>query len=205
MAIALTHPCPAATAETDPFGWRPAIPGVVAAQLHSGQDYAAAEGTPVYAAHAGRVNRVWWDTMIDGSPAGGNMLQIGAAQCSTRYAHLSDYAVAAGQEVQAGDLIGWVGSTGAANGPHLHFELLLPGGSFVDPRPYITKGKPMTQAEINAIAAAVLDAPIKHEGTDAKGRPRTGYTSIRLHIGWANHQTGLTRRIVEAIKKKVQA
>lgn len=133
--IALRHPVPSAR-ETDAFGWRAAIPGVVAAQLHTGQDYAADTGTPVYAAHAGRVNRVWWDTMMNGAPAGGNMLQIGAAQCSTRYAHLDRYAVTVGQEVRAGDLIGYVGSTGAATGSHLHFELLLPGGQFVDPRPY---------------------------------------------------------------------
>lgn len=202
--IALTHPAPGA-AETDSFGWRPAIPGVVGPQLHSGQDYAAAEGTPVYAAHAGRVNRVWWDAMTDGSPAGGNMLQIGAAQCSTRYAHLSGYAVTLGQEVTAGDLLGWAGSTGAATGAHLHFELLLPGGQFVDPRPYITKGRPMTQAEIEQIINGVLDAPIPHQGTDANGKARTGETSLRAHIGWANHQTGTTRRAVERIETVVNA
>ncbi|GAB2558847.1 M23 family metallopeptidase [Leucobacter ruminantium] len=137
MSIALVHPCPTGK-RTDAFGWRAAIPGVVGPQLHTGQDWAAPAGTPVYAAHAGRVNKVWWDTMRDGSPAGGNMLQIGAANLSTRYAHLSSYAVRLGDEVRAGQVIGYVGRTGAATGDHLHFELLLPGGQFVNPVPYLT-------------------------------------------------------------------
>lgn len=137
MSIQLVHPCPTAN-PTDAFGWRAAIPGVVAAQLHTGQDYAAPRGTPVRAAHSGRVNRLWWDEMASGAPAGGNMLQIGAAAFSTRYAHLDSYAVALGQHVEAGQIIGWVGSTGAATGDHLHFELLLPGGQFVNPVPYLT-------------------------------------------------------------------
>lgn len=135
MSIQLVSPV--SGTPTDAFGWRAAIPGVVAAQLHTGQDWAADHGTPVYAMHAGRVNGVWWDTMLNGAPAGGNMLQIGAAQCSSRYAHLDSYAVALGQHVNAGDLIGYVGSTGAATGAHLHGELLI-GGMFVDPMPYLT-------------------------------------------------------------------
>jgi hypothetical protein len=137
MSIRLQHPLPSGT-PTDSFGWRAAIPGVVAAQLHTGQDWAAPSGTPIRAAHSGRVNAVWYDRFADGSPAGGHMLQIGAAQCSTRYAHLSRYAVALGQDVSAGQTIGYVGRTGAATGDHLHFELLLPGGQFVDPLPYLT-------------------------------------------------------------------
>lgn len=208
--IALSRPVHGAT-ETDSFGWRAAIPGVVAAQLHTGQDYAAPLGTPVYAAHAGRVNRIWWDTMMDGSPAGGNMLQIGAAQCSTRYAHLNRYAVAAGQEVRAGDLIGYVGSTGAATGAHLHFELLLPGGQFVDPRPYMT-GDTMTPSQlkqiidaINATPQRTLDAKVARTGKDKDGKPRTGYTSLRKMLASDEAQIGYTRRIVERIDGTVAA
>ena len=152
MSITLTHPLPTGT-PTDAFGWRAAIPGVVASQLHTGQDWKAPRGTPVLAAHNGRVNRVWWDLMADGSPAGGNMLQIGAAGFSTRYAHLDRYAVKFGDEVRAGQIIGYVGATGAATGPHLHFELLLPGGQFVNPLPYLTstpqKGRTMAYRILN--------------------------------------------------------
>lgn len=151
MAIALVHPCPDGR-PTDPFGWRAAIPGVVGPQLHTGQDYAADAGTPIYAAHAGRVNRLWWDAFTNGAGAGGNMLQVGAAQCSTRYAHLSRYAVKLGDEVRAGQLIGYVGATGAATGPHLHFELLI-GGQFVNPTPYLNaSGDAMSQKAENEIS-----------------------------------------------------
>lgn len=127
---------------TDSFGWRAAIPGVVRAQLHNGQDYAAPIGAPVYAAHAGRVSRLWWDEFANGDPAGGNMLKISSANLSTSYAHLSGYAVAVGQHVQAGDLVGYVGKTGAATGPHLHFILAI-NGQEVNPVPYIDSSLPV--------------------------------------------------------------
>lgn len=191
--IALVHPLGGAGTPTDAFGWRAAIPGVVAAQLHTGDDTAAPTGTPVYAAHSGRVNRVWWDTMLNGDPAGGNMLQIGAAQCSTRYAHLDAYNVKNGQEVRAGDLIGWVGSTGAATGSHLHFELLLPGGQFVDPRPYIRKDIMLTNADIQKIAKAtakeILDTKIAQKG-DKTG----GTTTLRKTLEWMDHQWRRVKR-----------
>lgn len=191
--IALVHPLGGAGTPTDAFGWRAAIPGVVAAQLHTGDDTAAPTGTPVYAAHSGRVNRVWWDTMMDGSPAGGNMLQIGAAQCSTRYAHLDAYNVRDGQHVTAGELIGWVGSSGAATGSHLHFELLLPGGQFVDPRPYIRKDIMLTDADIKKIAKAtakeILDTQIAQKG-DKTG----GTTTLRRTLEWMDHQWKRVKR-----------
>jgi murein DD-endopeptidase MepM/ murein hydrolase activator NlpD len=55
----------------------------------------------------------------------------------TRYGHLSSYTVAAGQMVQKGDLIGYVGSTGRSTGPHLHYEVRV-AGEAVDPTPYMT-------------------------------------------------------------------
>lgn len=136
MSITLTHPLPQGT-PTDGFGPRAAIPGVVGAQLHTGQDWAAPRGTPVLAAHSGLVERVWWDTFANGSPAGGNMLQIGAAPYATRYAHLDGYAVKVGDQVTAGQIIGYVGRTGAATGTHLHLELLR-NGVFIDPVPYLS-------------------------------------------------------------------
>ena len=54
----------------------------------------------------------------------------------TRYAHLSSVAVAAGELVRQGDVIGYVGSTGASTGPHLHFELRFDGRA-VDPLGYL--------------------------------------------------------------------
>lgn len=142
MSIRLSHPIPEGTL-TDRYGWRSAIPGVVAAQLHTGQDWAAPAGTPIRAMHAGRVTRTWWDRMISGAPAGGNMLELGSARVTSRYAHLSRYAVTPGDEVRAGQIIGYVGRTGAATGDHLHAELLI-GGQFVDPMPYLRASLALT-------------------------------------------------------------
>ena len=57
-------------------------------------------------------------------------------ELQTRYAHLSGYAVASGQPVHKGQLIGFVGSTGRSTGPHLHYEVRV-AGEAVDPRPYM--------------------------------------------------------------------
>jgi murein DD-endopeptidase MepM/ murein hydrolase activator NlpD len=54
----------------------------------------------------------------------------------TLYGHQSSIAVAVGQNVAAGTIIGYVGSTGNSTGPHLHFEVRL-GGTPVDPVPYL--------------------------------------------------------------------
>lgn len=133
MPVILQHPLPDGRV-TDKFGWRTWPNG--ARDYHTGQDWAAPGGTPVYAAHAGRVTRLWWDQHQNGAPAGGNMIRVTGDGYDTRYAHLSSYAVGLGVEVQSGQLIGYVGRTGAATGDHLHFELVI-NGSWVDPVPYI--------------------------------------------------------------------
>jgi murein DD-endopeptidase MepM/ murein hydrolase activator NlpD len=106
-------------------------------RLHAGVDWAAPTGTPVYAAAAGKVQ-------FSGDGNGyGNLLIIGHANgLETRYAHLNKFAAdgKAGNNVQAGDLIGFVGTTGRSTGPHLHFELRKDGKP-VDPIPYLTGGK----------------------------------------------------------------
>ncbi|WP_416232766.1 M23 family metallopeptidase, partial [Erythrobacter sp. T5W1-R] len=58
------------------------------------------------------------------------------ASLQTRYAHLSRLAVAAGDTVKKGDLIGYVGSTGRSTGPHLHYEVRVDGVA-VNPIPYM--------------------------------------------------------------------
>lgn len=88
---------------------------------HRGIDYAAPTGTPVYAAGDGRVVTASY------SSSNGNfvVLQHGAYQ--TKYLHLSKRFVKAGQRVSQHQLIGAVGSTGYATGPHLHYEFLVNG------------------------------------------------------------------------------
>jgi hypothetical protein len=97
------------------------------ARLHAGLDFPAPTGAIVRAAGGGRVVQA-------GTDAGWGRFVVVAhgGGIRTLYAHLSAVAVSAGQGVSAGASIGSVGSTGAATGPHLHFELTVRGAN-VDP------------------------------------------------------------------------
>lgn len=107
-------------------------------RAHRGVDYAAPTGTPVHAAGAGRVQ-------FRGVKGGfGNVVELAhSGKIVTRYGHLSRFAknLKNGQRVSQGDLIGYVGSTGLATGPHLHFEF-IEGGVYVDPQKAIKRGEP---------------------------------------------------------------
>ena len=98
-------------------------------KLHAGVDWAAPTGTPVYAAFGGTVSHA-------GNGGGyGNLVMIDhAGGRQTRYAHLDKFAPLGkkGTQVNAGDLIGYVGTTGRSTGPHLHFEVRM-NGRPVDP------------------------------------------------------------------------
>ena len=93
-------------------------------RLHKGTDFAAPTGTPVYAAGNGRIRQAGWNGGY------GHYVRIRHANgYETAYAHLSRYArgLKAGQSVRQGDIIGYVGSTGASTGPHLHYEVWING------------------------------------------------------------------------------
>jgi murein DD-endopeptidase MepM/ murein hydrolase activator NlpD len=95
--------------------------------VHTGIDLAAPAGSPVYSATAGRV-RVGFDQRGAG-------LYVAVAyddRVRVLYCHLSEALVVSGTNVAAGDMIGLVGSTGLATGPHVHFEVQVDGRS-VDP------------------------------------------------------------------------
>jgi murein DD-endopeptidase MepM/ murein hydrolase activator NlpD len=89
-----------------------------------GTDYAAPTGTPVHAAGDGRVS-------FEGQRGGyGNALVLAhGSSVSTLYGHMSRFArhIRVGTHVQQGDVIGYVGMTGLATGPHLHYEYLVNG------------------------------------------------------------------------------
>lgn len=125
--------------QTDPFGPRGYVPGLGDLGFHTGQDWSAPAGTPIYAAIDGVVVRKWWDVFAStGAGAGGNMVAIQGQGVEIRYAHmLHPSPLLIGARVVAGrTIVGLVGSTGAATGPHLHFELLV-NGRYVDPLPHI--------------------------------------------------------------------
>ncbi len=91
---------------------------------HRGIDYAAKRGTPVRASGDGKV------TIARQNNASGKYIVIQhGQQYTTKYLHLSNFAnsVRAGKRVSQGDVIGYVGSTGWATGPHLHYEFLVNG------------------------------------------------------------------------------
>ena len=93
-------------------------------RAHKGTDYAAPTGTPVVASADGRV------TWASRNGSFGNLVVIKHGdRFETKYAHLSSYArgVRVGNRVQQGDIIGYVGMTGGATGPHLHYEFLIDG------------------------------------------------------------------------------
>ncbi len=95
--------------------------------FHRGTDFALDEGTPVAAANAGRV------ALSGELPIRGLSVIIDhGGGVFTAYHHLSETAVAEGQPVAKGDLVGFVGASGLATGPHLHWELVV-GGVELDP------------------------------------------------------------------------
>ncbi len=128
-------------------------------RMHQGVDFAAREGAPVLAAADGIVTQA--------GPAGGygNLMRIRhAGGWATGYAHLSSFApgIAAGARVLRGQVIAFVGHTGLATGPHLHFEVSL-GGVKLDPMQTPFGGAPTSDPHAGAYAklrgAIGADAP----------------------------------------------
>jgi murein DD-endopeptidase MepM/ murein hydrolase activator NlpD len=115
---------------TSPFGPRlhPILGRVI---VHTGDDLAAGMGTPIHACRAG--------TVVIASPQGGygnaTVIDDGGGM-GTLYGHQSRFGVTVGQHVDAGQVIGYVGMTGLATGPHLHFEVRI-NGNPVDPTSYL--------------------------------------------------------------------
>lgn len=100
------------------FGYR-SDPFTKIRKFHAGMDFSAKTGTPIYATGDGVVERA------DNTASGyGNHIVIRHGfGYETLYGHLSKYKVRAGQKVKRGDVIGYVGSTGRSEAPHLHYEV----------------------------------------------------------------------------------
>lgn len=89
---------------------------------HKGLDFAASQGTPVYATGDGKVIMAYF------SGSYGNVIYLDHGYSyETRYAHLSGFAVKSGERVKRGQVIGYVGSTGNSVSAHLHYEVLYKG------------------------------------------------------------------------------
>lgn len=101
---------------------------------HPGLDIAVDFGAPVYATAAGTIEQAGWNGGY------GRYVRINHGNgYETAYGHMSGIAVAAGQKVIKGEIIGFVGSTGYSTGPHIHYEVLADGQN-IDPF-YVLKNK----------------------------------------------------------------
>ncbi len=138
------------------------------ARIHRGVDIFARRGTPVLAASAGRVSRVR-DTRIGGKVV---WVRDPVRNASVYYAHLDSQYVRDGQEVQAGDTVGFVGNTGNARTtpPHLHLGLYRRGEGAVDPFPFI-----------DPVRATIPELTVDTERLGAWSRVRNG--GVRLRAG----------------------
>ena len=116
---------------TSPFGMR-VHPISGQWKMHNGVDMAAAQGTPIYAAKSGKVTTASYQ-----AGGAGYYVSINHGDgFSSIYMHMTHFIVAPGQYVTAGQVIGYVGSTGGSTGPHLHFGISY-NGSYVNPMNYV--------------------------------------------------------------------
>lgn len=143
-------------------------------KMHTGVDYAAPTGTPVQATRSGKVAEVGYDEGY------GNYVVVDHGNgVKSRYAHLSEINVKEGQELQAGQKLGEVGSTGLSTGPHLHFEIMI-NGQHVDP-----------ERLINGEAAVIPPPdPSYSSGGDRLGSTSGSGSSSRLGLPSASSWGG---------------
>ena len=117
---------------SSPYGFRiHPITGIYT--MHTGVDLASYQGTPVYASKSGEI-----DIAVYGYALGNYVVIDHGDGFSTLYAHMTHFVVGVGDYVTQGQVIGYVGSTGAySNGPHLHFTVMYDGNT-VNPMSYIS-------------------------------------------------------------------
>ena len=115
---------------TSVFGWRlHPVHGYY--RMHNGVDLACSQGTPIYASRSGQVTTATY------SGDAGYYVSINHGDgFASVYMHMTHYVVKSGNYVSQGQLIGYVGSTGASTGPHLHFGISY-NGTYVNPMKYI--------------------------------------------------------------------
>lgn len=115
---------------TSVYGWRlHPVHGYY--RMHNGVDLAAPKGTPIYASRSGQVTVAKY-----GTDAGYYVTINHGDGYSSVYMHMTHYIVSVGQYVSQGQVIGYVGSTGASTGAHLHFGIMK-DGNYVNPMNYI--------------------------------------------------------------------
>ena len=146
---------------TSGFGMR-MHPVLGYSKMHKGIDFGAPTGTPIYAAGSGTVVEI-------GKKGGyGNYIRIRHnGDYQTAYAHMSRFAkgLVQGEKVKQGQVIGYVGATGRATGPHLHYEILVDGDQVNPAKVKTTASNKLTGKDLKAFQAQVakIDADRKHQ------------------------------------------
>jgi murein DD-endopeptidase MepM/ murein hydrolase activator NlpD len=145
-------------------------------KMHTGVDWSAPHGTPIYASGNGIVEKVGWESGY------GKYVRIRHANgYETAYGHMTAFARGIDEKVRVrqGQIIGFVGSTGLSTGAHLHYEILV-NGRFVDPmRIRLPRGR-------------VLDGPVL--GSFEKERDRLDGMMARTSTRTADSGAGTTRQ-----------
>jgi len=127
------------------FGWR--IHPIYKIKIfHSGMDFSAPVGTPIYATGDGLVEKIEYSSYGYGN----NITLDNGFGYETRYAHMSTFNVKRGEKVKRGNVIGYVGNTGTSTGPHIHYEVHK-NGKAVDPKYYFFKD--LTASEYEKMVA----------------------------------------------------
>ena len=119
-------------------------------RVHSGIDFAASRGTPIFAAGDGRI------TQAGRNGAYGNYIRIRHNSAyETAYAHLNGYAkgMKVGTRIRQGQVIGYVGSTGRATGSHLHYEIIQDGRQINPMKLRLPSGEKLKAAELERFLA----------------------------------------------------
>lgn len=173
---------------------------------HNGIDLAAKLGEPVYAAEDGTIafeglgqNHSWM-----GSIAGISVI-IRHNDVHTAYAHLNSTVVNKGQWVKKGQLIGFVGQTGTATGPHTHFEVLPLSPNFsngyagrINPAPYISTVKTATRVEIQQAYRDILEREADEGGIATYSK--FGIDFVRQDLNNSQEKRTLDARKAEAAR-----
>lgn len=132
------------------FGYRES--SGVESTYHQGIDLDASTGTPIYAVSDGTISIAGWYGGY------GNAVQVDHNDStSTLYGHMSSVATSVGSSVKAGQVIGYVGSTGNSTGPHLHFSLIK-NGSMVDPLSLLQGAESITGTTTLTLSQALTNA-----------------------------------------------
>ncbi len=147
-------------------------------RMHTGVDWGADMGTPIYAAGNGTIEKIGWEGGY------GKFIKIRHANgYATGYGHMSAFArnMAEGAKVRQGQIIGYVGSTGLSTGAHLHYEIMI-NGRHVDPMKIrLPRGRVLEGAQLAAFEHERdrLDNMMSRPATASRSSPRMAQSSTR--------------------------